>query len=105
MDTNRPRVRHYLREWRKLRGKSMADLAADIGVEKSMISRFETGTRGISLDLQFKLFRALDITPNEFFNGPGRVSLDEIAKDLLPDESVRLEEIVRAFCKRPKQNP
>ena len=65
-----PVYRHYLREWREHRGLQQEQLAKMVGASKSVISRFETGERPIKLEMQFKLMRALRISPPEFFSPP-----------------------------------
>jgi transcriptional regulator with XRE-family HTH domain len=70
--------RHYLREWREYRGWLQVDLAKRVGIAKSAISRYETGDRGIHLEMQFKLMWALGITPAQFFSPPDAPSLDAI---------------------------
>lgn len=72
--------RHYLREWRIKRGMKQEDLAKAVGTLKSVISRYETGERGISLEMQFKLFQALQIVPGQFFADPDEPSLDAVVK-------------------------
>lgn len=95
-DSTEP-FRHYLREWRLKRGLTQAELAEAIGTFKGVISRYETGERGISLDMQYKLMMALKITPGQFFASPEVVSLDALAQSADPGTRKTLETIVSAM--------
>jgi transcriptional regulator with XRE-family HTH domain len=64
--------RHYMREWRQERDMTQLALAKAIGSTKSLISRYEAGTVGMSLDLIFKSIEALNIGLKEFFEPPKR---------------------------------
>jgi hypothetical protein len=72
-----------------------------IGSHKGIISRYETGDRGISLDVMSKLWKALDITPGQFFAPPDRPSLDALVKN---EEELallrKLEAIVKLYLDR-----
>jgi DNA-binding XRE family transcriptional regulator len=89
--------RHYLREWREFRGLLQADLASRVGCATSAISRFETGDRRIYLEMQFRLFAALNITPAQFFSPPDQPSLDALASGATPDDRRRIGNLVKAF--------
>ena len=70
--TQRRNPRHYMREWRKERDMTQRQLADAIGSTKSLISRYEAGTVGMSLDLIFRSIEALNIGLEEFFDEPKR---------------------------------
>lgn len=100
MITNGPEsFRHYLREWRVHRGMTQVELAEAIGTFKGVISRYETGERGISFEMQYKLMKALNITPGQFFASPDVVSLDALAQSADPETRRRLERVVAAMVK------
>ncbi|HME05132.1 MAG TPA: helix-turn-helix transcriptional regulator [Solirubrobacteraceae bacterium] len=63
-------LRHYLREWREFRGLTQDDLALLAGATEGVIADYETGERRISLEMQFKLMWALNITSAQFFEPP-----------------------------------
>jgi transcriptional regulator with XRE-family HTH domain len=62
--------RHYLREWREFRGLTQDDLALLAGTSEGGIADYETGERRISLEMQYKLMWALNITAVQFFEPP-----------------------------------
>ena len=86
--------RHYMREWRKERDMTQRQLADAIGSTKSLISRYEAGTVGMSLDLIFRSIEALNIGLEEFFDDPKRAKRTP----------ARLREIQR-FHRRMKPGP
>ena len=92
-----PLYRHYLREWRVHRGLLQEELARRTGIAKSVISRYETGDRRIHLEAQFRLMRALGITPAQFFSPPDSPSLDVLAASASAEDRRRLVNLVRAF--------
>jgi transcriptional regulator with XRE-family HTH domain len=57
-----------LRLIRQSKGLSMEKLAALSSFEYSQISRIELGQINTSLDTIFKLAKALDVSPKEFFD-------------------------------------
>ena len=67
----RPKL-HYMREWRKERDMTQLALAKAIGSTKSLVSRYEAGSVGMSLDLIFRTIEALNIGLEEFFDHPKR---------------------------------
>lgn len=59
-----------MRQWRLKRGMRVEDLAKAVGKSKGLISRYERGLVGISLNLWLKVLEALRIRPDEFFVPP-----------------------------------
>jgi transcriptional regulator with XRE-family HTH domain len=59
--------RHYLREWRELTQDDLSLLAC---ASEGVIADYETGERRISLEMQYKLTWALNITAAQFFEPP-----------------------------------
>ena len=90
-------TQHYLREWRIERGLSQSALGRLVGVNKSVISRMETGSHGISIEMQLGLMRALDIVPNQFFAPPKVVSLDALARGASESQREMVERVVRSI--------
>jgi transcriptional regulator with XRE-family HTH domain len=68
--TNEGEKNYYLKEWRQERGMTQEDLAAALKTSKGEISRYERGERPLTLLIQFRLMRALNITPAQFFEPP-----------------------------------
>lgn len=62
-----------LQELRKRRGISQSDLAQQIGVDASLISRWESGEREPSFSQQMELARLLGVTVDYIVNGQLRV--------------------------------
>lgn len=66
-----PEVRFYLREWRKHLGLTQRELARRAGVNNALINRYETGERGMTMEMAFLLIRVLEIETWQFFYPPG----------------------------------
>ena len=62
--------RHFLREWRIYRGLSQYELAERVGAFPRVVAEWEDESGGIRMEDQFRLFRALEVTPWQFFKGP-----------------------------------
>lgn len=60
----------YLREWREFRGLTQDDLSLLVGASQTEIADYESGERGFSREMQYKLMWALDITDAQFFFEP-----------------------------------
>jgi transcriptional regulator with XRE-family HTH domain len=89
--------RHYLREWREHLHLKQEELAALTGISMSVISRYETGERRIHMEAQFKLMRALGITPSEFFSPPGQAPLVIDAPNATPEQRRRIIAAVKVL--------
>jgi transcriptional regulator with XRE-family HTH domain len=97
-------ARHYLKEWRLKRALTQLQLAQRLNTSKSMISRYERGGRTMTLLVQFRIMRALDIKPAQFFMHPDEPAtaaymlLDQIT----PAERERLVAVLRGMLLDPK---
>lgn len=65
----------------------LKDLAELLGTTKGVISRWETGDRGINLDTQFRLAEALKIHPSWLFWSPDQPDANAMLAKL--DEPIR----------------
>jgi transcriptional regulator with XRE-family HTH domain len=65
-------VTHYLRAWRERKVMTQDVLAAKAGTFPSVISRFESGGRGISLEMAVRLCRTLDISLTQLLEHPDK---------------------------------
>lgn len=63
-DFNR-KVGRIIYEKRREKRWTQTDLAKRLGIAKSTLACYETGIRGMDLDLFFEICRMLDINPND----------------------------------------
>jgi transcriptional regulator with XRE-family HTH domain len=68
------------------------------GVSKGMVSRAESSQRGLTLEVQFRLMAALDITPAQFFFTPEEASADALLRDASPEEPRRVPSTCSTSC-------
>lgn len=61
------RIGERLRKLRKLRGMTQSELARQIGIQQSDLSRMEKGTYRVSLDNLFKILGVFGMEVAEFF--------------------------------------
>jgi transcriptional regulator with XRE-family HTH domain len=61
-----------LRELRKQRRLTQTDLARQIGMQQSDLSRMENGEYRVSLDSLFKILAVLDVEIGDFFDAEAR---------------------------------
>lgn len=87
--------RHYLREWRKERGLTQKQLAKKIDMDETVICRFESGARGVSLEIMLELFKALDVTPGQFFSPPGTPDLNLMCERMTAKQRRRVVNYAR----------
>ena len=74
-----PLVGKRIRELRKDRGLTQAELAARVGVQQSDLCRMETGEYKVSLEALFKILKIFEMNVGEFFHEapPGQISSTE----------------------------
>lgn len=86
--------RHFLKEWREKRGLTQQQLADRLPVGKDgkptgkdQISRWETGKRGMTMDVQVALSEALPLdSPGDLFRDPNQPSADELLRRVPPEQ-------------------
>ena len=76
-------VGQKIRQIRKSRHLTQADLAARIGVTQSDLSRMENGEYKVGLDALFRILQVFELTMSQFFGEP---SSHEPAAPAFPDE-------------------
>ncbi|MFZ5517881.1 MAG: helix-turn-helix domain-containing protein [Candidatus Zhuqueibacterota bacterium] len=81
MESNRP---NRFRELREHAGLSQAEFARRMGMDKTLLSRWENGTRAPSLDQQLTIARTLGITFDYLVNAQFSVHFQFRAKKTLP---------------------
>lgn len=68
-----PKKRHrknFIRELREARGWTLQEVADKIGVKNPHISMLEGGSRGLSVEMLYRLARAFGVHPLEITEGP-----------------------------------
>lgn len=70
-----------IKELRKAEGLSQEDLADKMGVERSFISRIETGERGCSMDVAVRLVDVLHTSLDYLIFGEG-IEAKEASKEM-----------------------
>lgn len=78
--------RQYLREWREFRGLTQQQLADRLETGKDQISRWESGKRGMSLEVVDALCEAIAIEPGDLFRDPATPSADELLRAATPEQ-------------------
>src|SRR3990167_868561 len=89
----------FIVEWRELMGKTQEWLAAEIGVDKSTISRYETGTRIPKPTELFKIAKALEIKIIDLFRHPDVPSIDGAIGRLPETDRQRVLAFIEALLK------
>lgn len=74
-----PLVGKRIRQLRKDRDLTQAELASRVGVQQSDLCRMETGEYKVSLETLFKILKIFEMNVGEFFHEapPGQVSSSE----------------------------
>jgi len=99
-------VRHYLKEWREYRSLTQQQLADRLPegsdgklTGKDQISRWESGKRGMTMDVQAALAEALQISPGDLFRDPMQPSADELLRKATPEQRRTALEVISAIMK------
>lgn len=61
---------HHIREWRKVRGLTQAQLAEAVGLTETSINRIENGKQRLTETNLAAIARALDCAPGALYNDP-----------------------------------
>jgi transcriptional regulator with XRE-family HTH domain len=99
--------RHFLKEWREKRGLTQQQLAdrLPIGEDgrptgKDQISRWETGKRGMTMEVQVALSEALDLdSPGDLFRDPNMPSADDLLRKANPEQRQRIFAVIETMLK------
>jgi transcriptional regulator with XRE-family HTH domain len=62
--------RHFIREWRKHRGLTQAELARTIDIDRTHLNKVERGTRRCSAAVMGAIAAKLDCRPENLASGP-----------------------------------
>jgi len=82
-----------LRELRKNRGLTQAELARQIGIQQSDLSRMEKGAYRVSLDNLFKILGVFDLDLADFFGD--QQDKTELQKQSLTREDMKVLHLLR----------
>ncbi|MGQ9495497.1 MAG: helix-turn-helix transcriptional regulator [Thermoanaerobaculaceae bacterium] len=77
------KVGQLIREHRRRRHLTQADLSRQIGISQSELSRIENGEYRVPLDLLFRILRAFEMNLGEFFGELNQNALTEAEASLL----------------------
>ena len=106
-----------LRKLRKEHGLTQAELARQIGIQQSDLSRMEKGEYRVSLDNLFKILSAFDLRISEFFadhlerSHPARQPLSHrdmqilhMLRELSPESRQEIEEFIEFKVRRERSD-
>ena len=102
-----------LRRLRKERHLTQAELARQIGIQQSDLSRMEKGEYRVSLDNLFKILAVFDLEMGEFFGDqterPAAAPLSQqdmqilhLLRELSPDARVEIQEFLEFKLRRER---
>ena len=74
-----PLVGKRIRQLRKDRNRTQAELASKVGIQQSDLCRMETGEYKVSLGTLFKILKIVEMNVGEFFHEapPGEINAQE----------------------------
>lgn len=93
MTTPAAEVGARLRALRKERHLTQTELARQIGIQQSDLSRMEKGEYRVSLDNLFKILAVFEVSLNDFFDHQGEV--DDSPRRALSHEDMQILHLVR----------
>ena len=91
--------KHYIREWRKFRGLTQANVALEMGISASYFTMIEKGHRRYDQKFLEAAARVLDCSMTDLIaNPPGQwESIDAMIAELPEADRVRLASMVKAM--------
>lgn len=94
--SKQPRRPHFIEEWAKKRGyETQAELAAELDADKSVVSRWYSGTSP-SEDWQKKLAALFDCETESLFRHPDDDWMARFFRDRSADELERMRQMLEA---------
>jgi transcriptional regulator with XRE-family HTH domain len=96
-------VVHYLRQHRERAGLTQIALAEKCGTFESVMSRFESGGRAISLEMAVRLCRGLNISLAQLLEPPptpGTVNINLRVKGLKAEKAADFKSVVKEIFAR-----
>lgn len=92
-------IRHYLREWRQLKGLTQEQLADRLETGKDTISRYERDDRKLTIEVAAAFAEALGIEPMAIFRHPDQPSADELLARATPEQRRQAMAIIETLLK------
>jgi transcriptional regulator with XRE-family HTH domain len=110
-----PRKKHrknYIRVLREARGWTLQEVAEKVGVKNPHISMLENGSRGINIEMLYKLAEAFEVHPLEITEGPVSQDIQEnkeaqllkLFRDLPLDQQSLYLSLGKTFVRESKGN-
>jgi transcriptional regulator with XRE-family HTH domain len=99
--SKQPRRPHYIEEWAEKRNLAQADLARELGADKSVVSRWFSGTSP-SLDWQERLAALFHVEREALFRHPDEDWLARKLRRHTKEERERIIKMVEAAFPDPK---
>ena len=98
MDRHHPSPQHYLREWRRHRGLTQAQLAEAIGVDRSQLNKIERGRRYHAKPVLEAIAARLECEPNDLIRRhPSHTSeLETLYMSLSPEDRPRAIDLLKS---------
>lgn len=93
--SRQPRRPHFIEAWAELRGLSQADLARELGADKSVISRWFSGSTP-SVEYQERLAALFGCEPESLFRHPNDDWLARFFASRTSDEVERMKQMLEA---------
>lgn len=93
--SKQPRRPHFIAEWAEMRGMSQADIARELGADKSVISRWFSGSTP-SVEYQERLAALFQCEPESLFRHPNDDWLSRFFANRTKDEVERMKQMLEA---------
>ena len=96
MAKDRPKNRHYVREWRKAKGWTQEFMSEKIGISRAYLAQIETGARDYSQDFLESAAAVIGCTPAELImRDPAKEMLWVIVDQLTESQQEQLVEMAK----------
>lgn len=93
--SKQPRRPHYIEAWAEVRGLSQADIARELGADKSVISRWFSGSTP-SVEYQERLAALFECEPESLFRHPNDDWLARFFANRTKEEVERMKMMLEA---------
>jgi transcriptional regulator with XRE-family HTH domain len=94
-----PRRPHHVQAWAEKRGLSQADIAREIGVDKSVVSRWFSGSTP-SHSHQQALAGLFHVEPESLFRDPDEDWISRLLRDATPEERAKVRSVVEMMLSK-----